>query len=60
MQPPQIIGSRFSLGDFIAQGGMGAVYRGRDLQTGDSLSQNPNSPKPIFDLLCLTSGTMFP
>src|SRR5689334_2836657 len=28
------IGGRFELGDFIAQGGMGAVYRGLDSETG--------------------------
>ncbi|MEO8180306.1 MAG: protein kinase [Deltaproteobacteria bacterium] len=28
------IGGRFELGDFIAQGGMGAVYRGLDGETG--------------------------
>ena len=31
---PARIGGRFELGEFIAQGGMGAVYRGLDSETG--------------------------
>jgi len=31
---PSLIADRFELGDFIAQGGMGAVHRGLDRQTG--------------------------
>src|SRR5579859_1241202 len=33
MDVPMLIGSRFELGSFLSQGGMGAVYRGRDTQT---------------------------
>src|SRR5262245_4427047 len=32
------IGGRFELGELIAQGGMGAVYKGRDVSTGESVA----------------------
>src|SRR3982751_4649722 len=32
------IGGRFELGEFIAQGGMGAVYRGLDSATGQPVA----------------------
>ena len=48
----KIIANRFEMSDFIAQGGMGAVFRGRDLQTGQPaaikllkpnvVAENPN------------------
>ncbi len=38
MSQQKIIADRFEIGDFIAQGGMGAVYGGRDLQTGQPVA----------------------
>src|SRR5262245_41078447 len=35
---PTLIANRFELGDFLSQGGMGAVYRGRDVQTGEAVA----------------------
>src|SRR5215813_8126696 len=35
---PILIANRFELGDFLSQGGMGAVYRGRDTQSGDTVA----------------------
>src|SRR5579859_7990849 len=34
MNSTNIIAGRYELGEFIAEGGMGAVSRGRDIQTG--------------------------
>src|SRR5579859_6622081 len=33
-----LIADRFELGNFLSQGGMGAVYRGRDTQTDDTVA----------------------
>jgi len=38
MSERTILADRFEIDDFIAQGGMGAVYRGRDLQTGQPVA----------------------
>jgi serine/threonine protein kinase len=38
MQVGQIIGEQFEVGDFIRQGGMGAVYRGRDKHSGQTVA----------------------
>src|SRR5262245_32263078 len=35
MEPTQRIGNRFEVLNFLSQGGMGAVYRGKDTQTGE-------------------------
>ncbi len=37
-QSKPLIGGHFELGEFINQGGMGAVYRGRDLHTGQTVA----------------------
>ncbi|MHB8626730.1 MAG: serine/threonine protein kinase [Aggregatilineales bacterium] len=34
----QVIADRFEIGEFIAQGGVGAVYRGLDRQTGQPVA----------------------
>ena len=36
--PPQMASSRFVLGDLLARGGMGELYRGRDTQTGQPVA----------------------
>src|SRR4051812_45898324 len=38
MQNSQIIADRFELHDFLSEGGMGAVYRGHDRQTGQPVA----------------------
>src|SRR5579871_3501921 len=53
MNVGQIIGNRFEVKEFLRQGGMGAVYRGRDTQSGqvvalkvlksDMLTDDPSS-----------------
>ncbi len=36
--PPQLVSSRFEVGDLLARGGMGEVYRGRDTQTNQPVA----------------------
>ncbi len=43
------IHGRFELGDFIAQGGMGAVYRGVDTETGQSVAIKRLKPGVTLD-----------
>jgi tetratricopeptide (TPR) repeat protein len=38
MASPPLLGDRFELGEKIASGGMGTVFRGRDLRTGESVA----------------------
>src|SRR4051794_8009978 len=38
MQTAQLIANRYEVLDFIAEGAMGLVYRGRDTQTGDQVA----------------------
>src|SRR5579859_4713375 len=42
---PMIIANRFELGSFLSQGGMGAVYLGRDTQTDDTVAIKQLKPE---------------
>jgi non-specific serine/threonine protein kinase len=43
----QFIAERFEIGEFIAQGGMGAVYRGLDRQTGQTVAIKSIRPELV-------------
>src|SRR5215813_2838993 len=44
---PILIANRFELGDFLSQGGMGTVYRGRDAQTGETIAIKQLKPELV-------------
>ena len=46
-----VIGERFEIGEFIAQGGMGAVYRGVDRQSGQLVAIKLIRPDLVNDVL---------
>lgn len=49
MLTQQLIGGRFELGAFIAQGGMGAVYQGRDVHTDQRVAIKRVKPDAVAD-----------
>jgi serine/threonine protein kinase len=48
MDTVRVIASRFELIDFIAQGGMGSVYRGHDLETGSAIAIKLLRPEVVL------------
>ena len=51
IEPRQLIGNRFQIDDpdrdLLGQGGMGEVYRGMDLQTGQAVAIKALQPEAV-------------